>query len=226
MSLWPNTEMNTVSASGGLNLPGRSHATAFVSVASMTNNNPLLPFTDQHRAGRRRRSIAPNSDVTARVTAMNYTFTSRPVTTLWFSARYRQYDFDNRTVPFWSTNSVNYDTAIVALNKSSEPFGSTRHTFDADATYSPICYVGFRAGYTREDDRSHLPHRREDDRGHRARVGGPDRPRLDDGARRVRALQARRHRRSIGWNCWRSASSRRCASTTSRTATRIASTPS
>jgi hypothetical protein len=32
-----------------------------------------------------------------------------------------------------------------------EPFGSIRHTFDADATYSPIRYVGFRAGYTREE---------------------------------------------------------------------------
>src|SRR5205823_3043041 len=75
----------------------------------------------------------------------------RPVSTLWFSARYRQYDFDNRTVPFQTTNSVNYDTAIVALNQSSEPFGSIRHTFDADATYSPVRHVGFRAGYTRED---------------------------------------------------------------------------
>ncbi len=82
---------------------------------------------------------------------MNYTFTSRPVSTLWFSARYRQYDFDNRTVPFQTANSVNYDTAIVALNQSSEPFGSIRHTFDADATYSPVRHLGFRAGYTRED---------------------------------------------------------------------------
>jgi len=150
MSLWPNTEMNTVSASGGLNLPGRSHATGFVSLASMTNNNPLIPFTDNTQIVSPALS-RPNSDVSARVTAMNFTFTSRPVTTLWFSARYRQYEFDNRTVPFVVTNSVNYDTAIVALNESSEPYGSTRHTFDADATYSPIRYVGFRAGYTREE---------------------------------------------------------------------------
>jgi hypothetical protein len=69
---------------------------------------------------------------------------------LWFSARYRQYEFDNRTVPFNVTNGVNYDTAIVALNKASEPFGSTRHTFDADASFSPVTHLGFRAGYTHE----------------------------------------------------------------------------
>ena len=149
MALWPNTDMNTVSAAGGLNLPGRSHATAFLSVASMTNNNPLLPYTINSAL------VSPaldraNSDINATVTSMNYAFTSRPVSTLWFSARYRQYEFDNQTAPFNVANGVNYDTAIVALNNESEPFGSTRHTFDADASFTPLRYVGFRAGYTRE----------------------------------------------------------------------------
>jgi MtrB/PioB family decaheme-associated outer membrane protein len=150
MALWPNTEMNTVSAAGGLNLPGRSHATAFVSVASMTNNNPLLPYTI-NSALVSPALDRPNSDVSARVTAMNYAFTSRPVSMLWFSARYRQYEFDNRTVPFNVTNGVNYDTAIVALNIQSEPYSTTRHTFDADASFTPLMYLGFRAGYTREE---------------------------------------------------------------------------
>jgi hypothetical protein len=46
---------------------------------------------------------------------------------------------------------VNYDTSPVAVIKESEPFGQNRHTFDADATYSPIRILGFRAGYTREE---------------------------------------------------------------------------
>jgi MtrB/PioB family decaheme-associated outer membrane protein len=149
MSLWPNTEMNTVSAAGGLKLPGRSRASAYISVGNMSNNAMLLPFTINSAL------VSPKldrgtADITARVTSMNYSFTSRPVDTVWFSARYRQYEFDNRTVPFDVINGVNYDTAIVALNKESEPFSQTRHTFDADATYSPWRYVGFRAGYTRE----------------------------------------------------------------------------
>ncbi|MEP7306818.1 MAG: MtrB/PioB family decaheme-associated outer membrane protein [Acidobacteriota bacterium] len=155
MALWPNTNMNTVSAAGGFNLPGRSHATAFLSVASLTNDNLLLPYTINSAL------VSPaldreTSDVKATVTSMNYAFTSRPVTMLWFSARYRQYEFDNRTVPFKTANSVNYDTAIVALNSASEPFGATRHTFDADASFTPVMYLGLRAGYTREEvDRTH-----------------------------------------------------------------------
>ena len=150
MALWPNTDMNSVSASGGLKLPGHSRASAYVSLGNLSNNAPLLPYTINSALA----SPAldrPTADVTARVTAMNYLFTSRPVNTVWFSARYRLYEFDNRTVPFKITNSVNYDTTVVALNKTSEPFGQTRHTFDADATYSPIRHVGFRAGYTREE---------------------------------------------------------------------------
>jgi MtrB/PioB family decaheme-associated outer membrane protein len=150
MALWPNTDMNTVSASGGLKLPGRSRASAYLSVGNMSNNAALLPFTI-NSALVSPALARPTADITARVTAMNYLFTSRPANTVWFSARYRQYEFDNRTVPFVVTNSVNYDTAIVALNQASEPFSQTRHTFDADATYSPTRYVGFRAGYTRED---------------------------------------------------------------------------
>ena len=225
MALWPNTDMNTVSASGGLNLPGRSHATAFLSVGSLTNDNPLLPYTI-NSALVSPALDRPTSDVKARgdvdelrvhLAAGDDALVQRAVPPV----RVRQ-----PTVPFEIGNSVNYDTAIVALNQESEPFGSTRHTFDADASYTPIRYVGFRAGYTREAGRPHLPHRREHDRGHRARLGGSHRPRLDDGARRVRALEARRARRSIGWSCCRSASSRRCGSSTSRTATRIASTRS
>ena len=82
---------------------------------------------------------------------MNYALTSRPLTSVWFNVRYRQYQVDNRTEPFLVNGSVNYDTSPVAVIKESEPFGQNRHTFDADATYSPIRILGFRAGYTREE---------------------------------------------------------------------------
>jgi MtrB/PioB family decaheme-associated outer membrane protein len=155
MALWPNTEMNSVSASGGIKLPGRSRASGFVSLGNVTNNSPLLPFTINSALESPALDRA-TSDIKARVTAMNYNFTSRPIRTVWLSVRYRQYEFDNRTQPFFVTNRVNYDTAIVAANNETEPFSLTRHTFDADATFSPIRYVGFRAGYTREDvDRTH-----------------------------------------------------------------------
>jgi MtrB/PioB family decaheme-associated outer membrane protein len=150
MTLWPNTNANTVSAAGGLNLPAHSRASAYVSIGELSNDNPLLPFTINSALASPALARA-TSDVHATVTTMNYAFTSRPTSMLWFNARYRQYEFDNTTKPFAVANGVNYDTSIVALNKESEPYGQTRHTFDADTTFSPTRYVGFRAGYTRED---------------------------------------------------------------------------
>ena len=150
MSLWPSTQMNTGSAAGGVNMAGHSRATAFISIGEMTNDNTLLPFTDNTALASPALARA-TSDINARVTTMNYAFTSRPVNTLWFGAKYREYHFDNRTTPFAVANGVNYDTAIVALNKASEPFSQLRHTFDADVTYSPTRIIGLRAGYTRED---------------------------------------------------------------------------
>lgn len=151
LSLWPNTDQNTVSASAGINqLPGRSRVSAFLSYGMQSNNDALTSFTIN--------SAIPspalprtNADVNARVTAMNFTFTSRPVNQVWFSARYRQYEFDDRTAPFMVTDSVSYDySAAPGVNIARTALGFTRHTFDGDASYSPVTFLGIRGGYTRE----------------------------------------------------------------------------
>jgi MtrB/PioB family decaheme-associated outer membrane protein len=149
LSLWPDTDQNTVSASGGVNLPGRSHAVAYLSVGNQSNNTPLIPFTINSALTSPTLSRT-TADLTARVTAMNFSFTSRPVNPIWFSARYRQYRFDNRSNPFVVTQGVSYDSSVTTLNTESDLFGYTRHTFDADVSYSPLMYVGIRGGYTRE----------------------------------------------------------------------------
>jgi len=155
-SLWPNSNMNTAILTGGVNMAGRTRATAFVSIGRMSQNDPLLAMTVNSTL-----PVVPlerpTAEAQANIVAMNYTITSRPTNTLWFSARYRQYEFDNRTPVFETGGYVNYDTAYTAtLNHESEPLGYVRHTFDADASYSPVSYLGLRAGYTRQqNDRSY-----------------------------------------------------------------------
>ena len=155
-SLWPNSDMNPAIVSGGVNFAGHSRATAFISVGRMRQNDALLPMTVNTQL-----PVVPlersTAEAEARTVAMNYNVTSRPTRTLWFSARYRQYEFDNRTPIFETGAYVNYDTAYTAtLNHESEPLGYTRHTFDADASYSPVRYLGLRAGYTRaQNDRTY-----------------------------------------------------------------------
>ena len=150
MSLWPNSDMNTGSASGLLNLPARSRVTAALSVSSWAQNDPLIPFTintslpvislDRQTA-----------DARAHVTAMNYSFSSRPIDMVSFTAKYNSYDYDNRTPIFHLANAVAYDTTVEAFAEGgTSPFSYTRRTFDADVSLTPIKYSAFRAGYTRE----------------------------------------------------------------------------
>ena len=150
MALWPNSDLNAASATGMLNLPGRSRATAYLSVGNWSQNDPVIPFTINSTLP----TIAldrTTADAQARVTAMTYSFTSKPANPLWFSARYRSYDFDNRTPVFHLANTVAYDSAVAAFaDGGTSPYSLTRRTFDADASLTPSRYAAFRVGYTRE----------------------------------------------------------------------------
>ena len=85
----------------------------------------------------RRRSSAPTVDGEARTSAINLTFVSRPTRYVDFTAGYRTYDYDNRTPEFAMTQRVSYDNSVVGASVppvQTEPFGVSRHTFDADFT--------------------------------------------------------------------------------------------
>jgi MtrB/PioB family decaheme-associated outer membrane protein len=150
MSLWPDSNMSTGSISGLLNLPARSRATAYISVGNWTQDTPLIPFTVNSALPAIPLDRA-TSNTQARVTSMNYSFNSRPVNDVSFTARYRSYDFDNRTPIFHVGNTVSYDTTVAAFaGGSTEPYSLNRKTFDAEVSLTPVRYTAFRAGYTRE----------------------------------------------------------------------------
>jgi MtrB/PioB family decaheme-associated outer membrane protein len=149
-TLWPDSNLNSGNISGALNLPARSHATAYLSIGQWTQDNPLIPFTINSAL-----PVIPldrqTSDANARVTSMNYTFSSRPTDTLWFSARYKSYDFDNRTPVFHVVNTVAYDTTVEPFAEGgTSPFSLNRKLFEAAASFTPRRYSAFGVGYTRE----------------------------------------------------------------------------
>src|SRR5262245_5088758 len=95
MALWPSSSSNAVSTAGSIKLPGRSQATAYLSIGDWKQNADLIPFTINS-------AIAPiplprpSAEADAHITAMNYNVTSRPRNFIWLSARFKRYDFDNR----------------------------------------------------------------------------------------------------------------------------------
>ena len=150
MALWPDRSLNAGSASGLVKLPANSQATAYVSLGGWTQDNPLIPFTINS-------AIAsppldrPTSDAKARVTATSFAFNSRPVQHIWLNARFRSYDFDNRTPVFHVPTTVSYDTSLAPFAEGgTSPYSFTRKAVDLDGAWTPITFASFRIGYTRE----------------------------------------------------------------------------
>jgi MtrB/PioB family decaheme-associated outer membrane protein len=156
MALWPSSSSNAVSTAGSIKFAGRSRATAYLSVGDWKENAALIPYTINTAIA----PIAldrPTAEADARITAMNYNVTSSPLPRLWLNARFKRYDFNNRTPQFHITNYVRTDQAVAAsVLGTTEPLGYVRDNFDADASFTPIPFTALRVGYSREEiDRTH-----------------------------------------------------------------------
>lgn len=156
LALWPDNTVHSLTTTGGLKLPARSHASASVTVGTWRQDEALLPFTINPNL-----PVLPLDRPTAegevRTLAMSYNVTSRPSRYVWLNARFRYYDFDNRTPEFHLTQRVTYDTNVGASPvPETEIFSYTRHNFDADASFTPLPFSAIRVGYGRDwTDRTH-----------------------------------------------------------------------
>jgi len=149
-SIWPNSDLNAGSISGLLKLPASSQATAYVSIGSWSQDGALVPFTI-NSALPVIPLDRPTADAEARVTSTALAFNSRPTGNLWVNARFRSYDFDNRTPIFHVMNTVAYDTSVAAFAEGgTSPYSFTRKILDVDASFTPVRYAAFRAAYSRE----------------------------------------------------------------------------
>jgi MtrB/PioB family decaheme-associated outer membrane protein len=158
LTLAPTNSYNGVNGLASVRLPGRSRASAFVSVGTLTDaGDPIVPQTINSAlppAPLERATV----DGEAKTRAVNLTFVSRPTRYIDFTAGYRQYDFDNRTAEFAMTRRVSYDNAVspVAPPVHTEPFGVARHTVDADLKLTPMRGISAGVGLTRiGEDRTH-----------------------------------------------------------------------
>lgn len=159
IALAPSNSFVGVNGLASVSMPGRTRATASISLGSLTNSSDstLLPHTVNTAL-----AVAPLPRSTvegeARTKAITLRLTSRPRRAVDFSVRYRSYDYDNRTQPFTITQRVGYDNSVstLAAPKETEPFGVLRHTFDADVRVTPIAGTTAGIGFTRvSEERTH-----------------------------------------------------------------------
>ena len=156
MAIFPSSTANTFSALGALPLPGRSRLHAYVSLGSWNQDEPLVPHTINSALPQPPLSRS-SAEAEARILALNLGYTTRAFRSVMFTARYRTYDFDNRTPSFLQPEYVRADQTVTpSVIGRSEPFEYTRHFVDLNAIYTGLRFASVRFGYSMEhDDRAY-----------------------------------------------------------------------
>lgn len=146
--MWPTNSSVAVNVNGSYKLAPRTRANAFISIGRWNQNEPLAPSTSNTAL------VAPplernSAEAKADIVSMVYNLNSRPTQSLWLNAKYRYYDYNNKSALFESGQLVG-DWALGTVIWENEPSSMKRHTLDLDASCSPYSYLGFDAGYSRE----------------------------------------------------------------------------
>jgi MtrB/PioB family decaheme-associated outer membrane protein len=147
--MWPSNSLVSFVANGAYRLRARTSATASISVGRANQNDPLAPATINSAL------VAPpleraSAEARANIVSMVYDLNSRPAETVWLNARYRFYDYANKT-PVFDTVALVGDWATTTNAWETEPLSVSRHIVDLDASFTPLNYLAFGIGYGREN---------------------------------------------------------------------------
>lgn len=147
--LWPTNTSFAVDVNGSYKLPQRTRASAAISVGRWSQDEMLAPATVNTAL------VAPpleraSAETRADIVSMLFNLSSRPARNLWLSAKYRYYDYTNKT-PLFETQTLIGDWALGTARWENEPTSFKRGTFDFDASYAPFQYLAVGVGFGRED---------------------------------------------------------------------------
>jgi MtrB/PioB family decaheme-associated outer membrane protein len=136
-------------------LPKRSRLTAYAMMATLKDGGEsILPFTINTGVAAPPALFRPTVEGEAQTTAANLTFTSRPNKTMNLIAKYRYFNFDNKTPIFTVTSRVGNDGGTVNSTSryDTEPYALKRNTLDADLYLTPKMRGAVSVGYSRSDE--------------------------------------------------------------------------
>lgn len=160
MAAPPSNNMNVVSAMGLYKMPGRSTVNTQVSLASMKQNDELIPWTSNQVinspavfASFPALARLPRSTAEAEVRGINalFNFTSRPNRFFGLTMRYRYNDHKNNTPHFDAVEYVRLDAVPEETGSETEQYNIKQNTFDLNGTFNLMSHTALRIGYTYDD---------------------------------------------------------------------------
>jgi MtrB/PioB family decaheme-associated outer membrane protein len=148
-ALWPSNSAFAVNANGSYKLARSTRASAGLSVGRWSEDQTLPPMTVNTALVSpplERASAEGRADIVSMVLNLN----SRPADSLWLNARYRYYDYANKTPIFEAENAIIGDWSTGTQFHETEPASFKRKTLDLDASFTPVDYLSLGAGFGHE----------------------------------------------------------------------------
>lgn len=147
---WPTNSSFAVNANGAYKLAKRTRANLGVSIGRWSQDEALPPMTVNT-------ALVPlpleraTADTQADIKSIVFNLSSSPVNTVWLNAKYRYYDYDNKTPHFTATNAIIGDWSAGTQIHETEPASFKRKTLELDASFTPVDYLSLGVGLGRED---------------------------------------------------------------------------
>jgi hypothetical protein len=156
LAMWPSNSTFSVNVNGSYKLAPRTRASALISFGQWKNNEPLLSSA-VNTALVAPPLERPNTEGKADVTSMVFGFNSRPMESIWLNAKFRYFDYANKTPLFEQVGTMIGDWTVTPTTTwESEPGSIKRENLDLDASWNPAAYLAFGVGYAHENgDRSY-----------------------------------------------------------------------
>ncbi len=152
MALWPSNSAQTISFAGYTKLAHKTQVTGSFSYGLRSNDEPLQPFTINPTLPQIALPRA-NTEAEAHVVSTNLNLTSRPSADWRFSARVRNYTYDNLMPATSITNMVSYDTSL-STTPTGGPnlYAHSRTNIDGDATWTKLMPFAVTFGYSHNEN--------------------------------------------------------------------------
>jgi MtrB/PioB family decaheme-associated outer membrane protein len=148
MSLWPSNSAQTISFAGYTKLAHKTQVTGSFSYGLWSNDEPLQPFTINATLPQFALPRA-TTEGKAHVFSTNLNLTSRPVPDWRFSARLRNYTYDNLMPVTSITNMISYDDGpSTTPTGGPDLYAHSRTNVDGDATWTKLMPFAVTFGYS------------------------------------------------------------------------------
>jgi MtrB/PioB family decaheme-associated outer membrane protein len=154
LDLYPDNTAQKVSFSGAANLPFSTRFMTSVSYGWRKQDDPFIPYTiNTALTTAANFPTLPAQSLNGKVgtTLINLSLVNRFFSSVWFTARFRSFNYDNQSPSLIFPSYVQTDNSITNVQRGNVPIGYKKTNALVDATLRFVSHLSLKLGYEREN---------------------------------------------------------------------------